>query len=78
MQNKKKNMISNQIKIALKNKPKKAYIEILNKAALIKYIFIICFIIIVFNIIIRYIETDNEIQLYIKNIIYFIFLICLI
>ena len=36
MQNKKNNILCNQIKNALKNKLKKAYIEIVNKAALIK------------------------------------------
>lgn len=69
MQDEKNNMLSNQIKIALKNKLKKACIEFLNKEALIKYILIICFII-VFNIQIGYIEIDNEIQLYEKNINY--------
>ena len=69
MQDEKSNMLSNQIKVTLKNKLKKACIEFLNKAALIKYIFIICFII-VFNIKIGYIEIDNEIKLYEKNINY--------
>jgi len=36
MQDEKNNMLSNQIKIALKNKLKKACIEFLNKEALIK------------------------------------------
>ena len=62
-------MLSNQIKIALKNKLKKACIEFLNKEALIKYIFIICFIIVyIFHN--EYIEIDNEIELYEKNINY--------
>ena len=69
MQDEKSNMLSNQIKVTLKNKLKKACIEFLNKVALIKYIFIICFII-VFNIKIGYIEIDNEIKLYEKNINY--------
>ena len=69
MQDEKSNMVSNQIKIALKNKLKKACIEFINKEALIKYIFIICFII-VFILQIEYIEIDNEIQLYEKNINY--------
>jgi len=67
MQNEKNYMLSYQIKIDLKSKQKEAYIEIFKKEALIKYIFIICFII-VFNIQIKYIEIDNEIQLYEKNI----------
>ena len=69
MQDEKNYMLWSQIKIALKNKLKKAYIEFSNKQAIIKYIFIICFII-VFNIKIGYIEIDNEIQLYEKNINY--------
>ena len=69
MQDEKNNMLSNQIKIALKNRLKKACIEFLNKEALIKYIFIICFII-VFIFQVEYIEIDNEIQLYEKNINY--------
>ena len=69
MQDEENNILSNQIKISLKNKLKKACIEFLNKEALIKYIFIICFII-VFNIQIGNIEVDNEIQLYEKNINY--------
>ena len=69
MQNEKNNMLSNQIPIVLKNKLKKACIEFLNKEALIKYIFIICFIIVyIFQT--EYIEIDNEIQLYEKNINY--------
>ena len=69
MQDEKNNMLSNQIKIALKNKLKKACIEFLNKEPLIKYIFIICFIIVyIFQN--EYIEIDNEIQLYEKNINY--------
>ena len=69
MQDEKDNMLSNQIKISLKNRLKKACIEFLNKEALIKYIFIICFII-VFIFQVEYIEIDNEIQLYEKNINY--------
>ena len=62
-------MLSNQIKITMKNKLKKACIEFLSKEALIKYIFIICFIIVyIFQI--EFIEIDNEIQLYEKNINY--------
>ena len=69
MQDEKNNMLSNQIKIALKNKLKKACIEFLNKEPLIKYIFIICFIIVyIFQN--EYIEIDNEIELYEKNINY--------
>ena len=69
MQDEKNNMLSNQIKITLKNKLKKACIEFLKKEALIKYIFIICFII-VYIYQIEFIEIDNEIQLYEKNINY--------
>ena len=69
MQDEKNNMLSNRIKIALKKKLKKAYIEFLNKEPLIKYIFIICFIIVyIFKN--EYIEIDNEIQLYENNINY--------
>ena len=69
MQDEKSSMISNQFKNALKNKLEKACIEFLNKEALIKYIFIICFIIVyIFQI--ENIEIDNEIQLYEKNINY--------
>ena len=68
MQDEKNNMLSNKIKIALKKKLKKAYIEFLNKEPLIKYIFIICFIIVyIFKN--EYIEIDNEIQLYEKILI---------
>ena len=63
------NMLSKEKINNLKNQLRKAYITFLNKEIIsnIKYIFIIFFII-VFNYHFEYIEIDNEISLYEKNI----------
>ena len=67
MQDEQSNMLSIKGKINLKSQRKKAY-KFLDKQNIssIKYIFIICFMI-VFNIRIEIIEINNEISLYEKN-----------
>jgi len=69
MQNEKRNMISNQECIYLKNQHKKSYTIFINKEILYrtKYILIIFFII-VFSIHFELLEINNEIRLYEKNI----------
>ena len=67
MQDEQSNMLSIKGKINLKSQRKKAY-KFLDKQNIssIKYIFMICFMI-VFNIRIEIIEINNEISLYEKN-----------
>ena len=69
MQEKNYNMISNEKKNSLKNKVRKEYFIFLDKDILsnIKYIFLIFFIIVLNNHF-EFIEIDNEITLYEKNI----------
>jgi len=69
MQNEKRNMISNQECIYLKNQNKKSYTIFINKDILYrtKYILTICFII-VFSIHFELLEINNEIRLFEKNI----------
>jgi len=65
MQNEKRNMISNQECIYLKNQNKKSYTIFINKDILYrtKYILTICFII-VFSIHFELLEINNEIRLF--------------
>lgn len=69
MQDEQRSMLSIHLKTFLKKNKKIDFTEFYKKVILIKYIFIIIFII-VFYIHIGYIEIDNEISLYEKNIDY--------